>query len=244
MAAMRLGNVTRPSAREPFDELMEKTPAADGVTYEEARVGGVAGWWCQPDDAIAGAALLCLHGGAYVVGSARAYRHFCRRRLRACSAAAVVGQGAGQFGVASCWCGGDAALDRLGAFRREYANARCGGPAVDQGVARFHGATLCRRARSAHGDLAGLPPFRIHLGEDEVLSDDSLRYSERIESVSGTVHSWEGMTHVFPSSVALLHAAREALDDIGDFLRQQILGDVDPTGRLTKRSAGRIEGLR
>jgi hypothetical protein len=52
------------------------------------------------------------------------------------------------------------------------------------------------------------------------------------------------MTHVFPSSVALLHAAREALDDIGDFLRQQILGDVDPTGRLTKRSAGRIEGLR
>jgi hypothetical protein len=44
MAAMRLGSVTRPSAREPFDELMEKTPAADGVTYEEARVGGVAGW--------------------------------------------------------------------------------------------------------------------------------------------------------------------------------------------------------
>jgi hypothetical protein len=41
-------------------------------------VGGVAGWWCRPDDAIAGAALLCLHGGAYVVGSARAYRHFCK----------------------------------------------------------------------------------------------------------------------------------------------------------------------
>ena len=42
MAAMRLmiasmkGSVTGPSAREPFDELMEKTPAADGVTYEEA----------------------------------------------------------------------------------------------------------------------------------------------------------------------------------------------------------------
>jgi acetyl esterase/lipase len=98
-------------------------------------------------------------------------------------------------------------------------------------------------ARSA-GDLAGLPPVRTHLGEDEVLSDDSLRYSERIENVSGTVHSWEGTTHVFPSSVALLQATREALDDIGDVLRQQILGDVDPTGRLTKRSVGRIEGLR
>jgi epsilon-lactone hydrolase len=49
MAAMRLmvasmkGSVTGPSAREPFDELMEKTPAADGVTYEEAEVGGVLG---------------------------------------------------------------------------------------------------------------------------------------------------------------------------------------------------------
>jgi acetyl esterase/lipase len=82
MAATRLmiasmkGSVTGPSAREPFDELMEKTPAADGVTYEEAEVGGVAGWWCRPDHAVAGAAILYFHGGAYVVGSARAFQHF------------------------------------------------------------------------------------------------------------------------------------------------------------------------
>jgi epsilon-lactone hydrolase len=73
------------------------------------------------------------------------------------------------------------------------------------------------------GDLAGLPPVRIHVGEDEVLLDDSLRYAERLENEGGTVqvHTWEGMTHVFPSSVALLYAAKEALDDIGGFLRQQ-----------------------
>jgi hypothetical protein len=35
------------------------------------------------------------------------------------------------------------------------------------------------------------------------------------------------MIHVFPSNVPLLHAAKEALDDIGDFLRQQLLGDAD-----------------
>jgi len=29
------------------------------------------------------------------------------------------------------------------------------------------------------------------------------------------------MIHVFPSNVATLQAAKEALDDIGDFLRQQ-----------------------
>ena len=55
---------------------METTPAADGVTYEITEVGGVPGWWCRPDNAVAGAVILYLHGGAYVVGSARAYQHF------------------------------------------------------------------------------------------------------------------------------------------------------------------------
>ena len=65
-----------PEARPGFDTLMEKTPAADGVTTEAAEVGGIAGWWCRPVDAMAGAAVLYLHGGAYVLGSAAAYRNF------------------------------------------------------------------------------------------------------------------------------------------------------------------------
>jgi hypothetical protein len=39
------------------------------MTYEEAEVGGVHGWWCRPDDAGGEAAILYLHGGANVVGS-------------------------------------------------------------------------------------------------------------------------------------------------------------------------------
>lgn len=80
------------------------------------------------------------------------------------------------------------------------------------------------RASPLYGDLAGLPPVRMHVGEDEVLLDDSLRYGERLENAGGTVqvHTWKGMIHVFPSNVALLHAAKEALDDIGDFLREQL----------------------
>lgn len=31
---------------------------------------------------------------------------------------------------------------------------------------------------------------------------------------------WEGMVHVFPSNVSTLHAAKVALDGVGDFLRQ------------------------
>ena len=55
---------------------MEGTTAVDGMNYEKAEVGAVPGWWCRPNDAAAGAAILYLHGGAYVVGSARAYLHF------------------------------------------------------------------------------------------------------------------------------------------------------------------------
>jgi len=76
MLASTKGSVTGPSARAPFDELMEQTPPADGVTYEKTDVGGVPGWRCRPNSAPADAAILYFHGGAYVVGSARAYQHF------------------------------------------------------------------------------------------------------------------------------------------------------------------------
>lgn len=82
MLAMRAMIASQPDAdlgpdgRPAFDELMERTPAADGVEYEPAVLGGIPGWWCRPTGVQAAAAILYLHGGAYVVGSAKAYRHF------------------------------------------------------------------------------------------------------------------------------------------------------------------------
>ena len=90
MVSSMKGSVTGPSARVAFDELMEKTPAADRVTYQEAEMGGVTGWWCRPDDAVAGAAILYFHGGAYVVGSARAYQHFAGQVAARAKVAAFV----------------------------------------------------------------------------------------------------------------------------------------------------------
>jgi acetyl esterase/lipase len=34
-------------------------------------------------------------------------------------------------------------------------------------------------ASPVYGDLAGLPPVRVHVGDNEVLLDDSRRYAER-----------------------------------------------------------------
>ncbi|ANL51064.1 alpha/beta hydrolase family protein (plasmid) [Rhizobium phaseoli] len=65
-----------PESRGWYDDFMTLTPAADGVRFEPGTVAGVEGWWCIPADAPADAALLHLHGGGYVLGSALAYCNF------------------------------------------------------------------------------------------------------------------------------------------------------------------------
>ena len=70
------------------------------------------------------------------------------------------------------------------------------------------------------GDLAGLPPIRVHVGEDEVLLDDSVRYVARAVAagVDARIDIWQGMLHVFSSSVGRLQASAQALDEVGAFL--------------------------
>jgi epsilon-lactone hydrolase len=60
--------------RETYDVLIAKTPIADGVTPEAVDRDGVSGWWVRPTGAPADRAILFLHGGAYMAGSATAYR--------------------------------------------------------------------------------------------------------------------------------------------------------------------------
>jgi epsilon-lactone hydrolase len=76
--------------------------------------------------------------------------------------------------------------------------------------------------------LAGLPPLRIHVGDDEVLLDDSLRYAERAKAngVDAHVHVWQGLPHVFLSSVRQLVAADQALADIGAFIADRLGNDA------------------
>lgn len=82
MEAMRVaiapikGSLSGPSARVDFDTFMDHVSAADGVSYKSDKIGGVTGWWCTPEYANSHSAILYLHGGAYVVGSASAYRNF------------------------------------------------------------------------------------------------------------------------------------------------------------------------
>jgi monoterpene epsilon-lactone hydrolase len=78
-------------------------------------------------------------------------------------------------------------------------------------------------ASPLYGDLAGLPPVRVHVGDDEVLLDDSIRYVERAVAagVDAKVDVWEGMVHGFLGNIGRLDAAAQALEAIGAFLSNQ-----------------------
>ena len=90
------------------------------------------------------------------------------------------------------------------------------------------------RASPLHGNLAGLPPIRVHAGEDEVLLDDSRRYVERAVSfgVDARLDVWEGMPHGFLGGIGNLAAAEEAMGAIGEFLAGRLAtGSLIPPGR-------------
>lgn len=74
-AASSKGKPSGPDTRGSFDEIMEKTPDAPGVSYKQGVVGSVSGVWCHPQNSRSGVVILYLHGGAYVQGSAHVYRH-------------------------------------------------------------------------------------------------------------------------------------------------------------------------
>jgi epsilon-lactone hydrolase len=79
-------------------------------------------------------------------------------------------------------------------------------------------------ASPLYGNLSGLPPIRVHVGDDEVLLDDSQRYVERAVAagVDAKLDVWMGMPHVFVSAVGGFKAATEALTEIGAFLAERL----------------------
>ena len=85
-------------------------------------------------------------------------------------------------------------------------------------------------ASPLHGLHSGMPSTRIHVGDDEVLLDDSLRYVERAVAagVDARADVWMGMPHGFPGSIGGLKAAAQALDAIGAFLAERLRAHTSP----------------
>ena len=51
------------AARAPFNGIVERVEAPEGITFKEDTVGGISGWWAKPAETREGSAILHLHGG-------------------------------------------------------------------------------------------------------------------------------------------------------------------------------------
>jgi monoterpene epsilon-lactone hydrolase len=72
-------------------------------------------------------------------------------------------------------------------------------------------------------DLRGLPPILIHVGDHEVLLDDSVRLGERAAAagVEAQTVVWPGMMHVFHNLAPFVPEANRANRQIVHFIRTQ-----------------------
>jgi len=289
MAALRplvepmKGKLQGIAARAPFDAIMERVVAPQGVTFEADTVGGIQGWWCRPSQARSGEVVLHLHGGWFNWGSAQSFSHLvghiaasvgadafipdyrlapehpfpaavtdadaCYRGLieRGFTRIALTGDSAGGalalvlLGITAARKGtqglapvGAVALSPVTdlTFSGESWKARAAADpyfiqsqAVGLAGSYLAGAAPTHpQASPLYGDMAGLPPIRVHVGNDEVLLDDSLRYVQRARDagVDAQVDVWEGMPHGFTSGVGTLDAANRVVEAIGTFLAQQL----------------------
>ena len=81
-----------------------------------------------------------------------------------------------------------------------------------------------------YADLAGLPPLLIQAGSAEMLLDDSRRFALRAREagVNVQLEVWDHMVHVWHFTWLLEPKARQAVTQIGDFVRRHtpIPGDI------------------
>ncbi|MHA1802985.1 MAG: alpha/beta hydrolase [Promethearchaeota archaeon] len=77
-------------------------------------------------------------------------------------------------------------------------------------------------ASPLHGDLSGLPPLLIQVGEIEVLRDECVALAEKARDagVDVTLEVWKGMTHVFQSFGDALPESKKAIESIKEFIHR------------------------
>jgi len=74
-------------------------------------------------------------------------------------------------------------------------------------------------------EMTGLPPLLIHVGDREVLQDDSLRFAQKAAAarVPVDLKVWQNMPHVFQLFPNFLEESRLAIHDINYFIKMQFV---------------------
>jgi monoterpene epsilon-lactone hydrolase len=105
--------------------------------------------------------------------------------------------------------------------------ARCAmfhGPDIGLSARYYLGDTDPRNplASPLYADLTGLPPLLIHVGEDEVLRDDSTRLAERARAAGVRVELkvWPVVPHAWQLAPQKIPEARQSLRETAAFLHE------------------------
>jgi acetyl esterase/lipase len=79
-------------------------------------------------------------------------------------------------------------------------------------------------ASPIHADLTGLPPLLIQVGGAEELINDSVLLEARAKQcgVDVTLETWEDMFHVWHMYAPMLPEGQQAIDRIGEFVREKM----------------------
>ena len=73
-----------------------------------------------------------------------------------------------------------------------------------------------------YADLRGLPPLLLHVGDHEILLDDTVQFADhaRKAGVSVNFTAWPEMIHDFQLTGTFFPEAHDAIDEIVDFIRE------------------------
>ena len=79
-------------------------------------------------------------------------------------------------------------------------------------------------ASPCFADLAGLPPLLIQVGTAETLLDDARSLADRAKTsgVDVVLEEWDQMIHVWHAFALLLPEAKQAIDRIGQYLKEKL----------------------
>ena len=74
------------------------------------------------------------------------------------------------------------------------------------------------------GELQGLPPLMIQVGDAETLLDDSVRFAKQAEQAGVEVHLhvWDGLFHCFPLLAPMFPEATQAMDEVYQFVHEKL----------------------
>ncbi len=76
-----------------------------------------------------------------------------------------------------------------------------------------------------YGELKGLPPILMHVGNTEILKSDSTRFAEKAKEagVDITLKIWDDMIHVFQAFANWAPEGQEVINKIGEYIKSKLL---------------------